>query len=272
MVIYVRQLDAATARALGVVRSMRPADVTAIAPDVATGAAWTRFARDVPLTILTGEGNIRQQIRAHLLERRSHLEDDDFLTLVVPELLKSRSLLEVFRRPGITRLKASMLTVRGVQLLNVPMVRDEIDPAIDETIEPARNHVLVLVSGVHNATLQAIEYAESLHATDIRAISFGLDTAETESLGNLWLEARIPHPLEIEASPFRDIGVSLRDYIRQFHADGVDRMVTVVMPEFVVSKRRHQILHGQTALVVKRHVLFERGVAAVSVPYHLLQS
>ena len=272
MVIYVSQLDAATARALGVVRSMRPADITAIASDAATGAAWTRFAREIPLTVLTGRGNIRRQVRDHLLARRSQLGQDDFLTLVVPELLRSRSLLEVFRRPGITRLKASMLTVPGVQLLNVPMVRDEIDPSIDETIEPARNHVLVLVSGFHNATLQAIEYAESLHATDIRAVSFGLETAETEALGNLWLEARIPHPLEIEAAPFRDIGTSLRDYIRQFHADGIDRMVTVVMPEFVVTKRRHQILHGQTALVVKRHVLFERGVAAVSVPYHLLQS
>lgn len=165
-----------------------------------------------------------------------------------------------------------MLRLRNVQLLNIPMVIDEIDPAVDETIEPARNDVLVLVSGVSNSTLQAIEYAESLHATDIRAISFGLDPEGTEELGNLWLEARIPHPLEIEASPFRDIGLSLRDYIRQLGADGVNRMVTVIMPEFVVKKRRHQILHGQTALVVKRYVLFERGVAAVSVPYHLEQS
>jgi hypothetical protein len=207
-----------------------------------------------------------------LAARRTELDEHDFLTLVVPELLQSRNLIEVFRRPGLTRLKAAMLTAPGVQLLNVPMVVDEIDPSIDETVEPARNHVLVLVSGVHNATLQAIEYAESLHATDIRAISFGLDPERTETLGNLWLEARIPHPLEIEASPFRDIGLSLRDYIRQFDADGVNQVVTVVMPEFVVSKRRHQILHGQTALVVKRHVLFERGVVAVSVPYHLHQS
>jgi hypothetical protein len=41
------------------------------------------------------------------------------------------------------------------------------------------------------------------------------------------------------------------------------------MPEFVVPTRRHQILHGQTALIAKRHLLFERGVVAVSVPYHL---
>ena len=272
MVIYVRQLDAATARAVGVVRSMRPAETTAVTSDAGIGSGWRRMAPDIPLTVLPKRGNIRRRLRDHLTARRQELEAADFLTLVVPELLASRSLFEIFRRPGITRLKAAMLMIRNVQLLNVPMVRDEIDPNVDETIEPARNHVLVLVSGVHNSTLQAIEYAESLHATDIRAISFGLDPENTEALGNLWLDARIPHPLEIEASPFRDIGLSLRDYIRQFGADGVDRMVTVVMPEFVVKKRRHQILHGQTALVVKRYMLFERGVAAVSVPYHLEKS
>ncbi len=272
MVILVRQLDVATARALGVVRSTRPTEVTAVTMDAAIGSGWKRMAPNVPLTVLPGRGNVRKRLRDHLVARRKALDASDFLTLVVPELLASRSLFEIFRRPGITRLKAAMLMIRDVQLLNVPMVRDEIDPNIDETIEPARNHVLVLVSGVHNSTLQAIEYAESLHATDIRAISFGLDPEGTEALGNLWLEARIPHPLEIEASPFRDIGLSLRDYIRQFGADGVNRMVTVVMPEFVVKRRRHQILHGQTALVVKRHVLFERGVAAISVPYHLEQS
>ena len=272
MVLLVQQIDASVARSVGVLRSMRPADIVAVATDPATGAAWKRLAPEVPLEMLAGDGSLRKKLRTYLLDRRTRLNEADFLTLVVPELLKTRSLYEVFRRPGMTRLKAAILRLRNVQLLNIPMVRDEIDPTIDETIEPARNHVLVLVSGVHNSTLQAIQYAESLHATDIRAISFGLDPEGTEDLGNLWLEARIPHPLEIEASPFRDIGLSLREYIRQFRADGVNRMVTVVMPEFIVKKRRHQILHGQTALIVKRYVLFERGVAAVSVPYHLEES
>jgi hypothetical protein len=73
----------------------------------------------------------------------------------------------------------------------------------------------------------------------------------------------------LEESAFRDIGHSLVSYIRHFNADGKDRVVTVVLPEFVVSSFRHQLLHGQTALLVKRHLLFERGVVVASVPYHL---
>jgi hypothetical protein len=46
-------------------------------------------------------------------------------------------------------------------------------------------------------------------------------------------------------------------------------VVTVIIPEFIVAKKRHQILHGQTALIVKRHLLFETGVVVASVPYHV---
>jgi hypothetical protein len=55
---------------------------------------------------------------------------------------------------------------------------------------------------------------------------------------------------------------------RHLEPDGKNRVVTVV-PEFVVSSWRHQLLHGQTALFIKRRLLFEKGVVAVSVPYHL---
>ncbi len=100
-------------------------------------------------------------------------------------------------------------------------------------------------------------------------MSFGLDPVATEALAEEWMHARIQVPLEINESPFRHIGESLASYIEQFRPDGKNRVVTVVLPEFVVEKMRHQFLHGQTALMVKRHLLFERGVVVASVPYHL---
>jgi amino acid transporter len=269
MVILVRRLDASTARAIGYARSIRPATVTAISADSSHHATWMRFAPDVPLEILDPGRSLGSRVRAYLRTRRSDLPTDDFLTLMVPEILESNSLFEIFKKPSIHRLKASLLSVQGVQVLDIPILRSEIDPTFDESQEPARNYVCVLVSRVHNATLQAIEYAETLRPTDIRAISFGLDPEETGTLAEAWLEAGIPHPLEIEASPFRDIGYSLINYVRQFDASGTETVVTVVIPEFVVSKTRHQVLHGQTALIVKRRLLFEPGVVVVSVPYHL---
>jgi hypothetical protein len=208
-------------------------------------------------------------MKSYLRERRKALPPGDFLTIVIPELLERRGLWEILRRPGIHRLKASLLAEPGVQVLDIPILREEVDATADEAREPARHYAVVLVSGVHNATLEAIEYAETLRPIDLRAVSFGLDPGDAERLGDKWMEARVPLPLELEDSPFRDVGVSLTRYVRQFQPDGVNRLVTVVIPEFVVEKTRHQLLHGQTALIVKRHLLFEKGVAVASVPYHL---
>jgi len=218
---------------------------------------------------LNGNGSVVRRLRQHLADRRVTLARDDFLTVIVPEVLKSRSVFEIFRRPGLHRLKAGLLRARDVQVLDIPVVEEDIDPEVEATHEPTRNYAIVLVSGVHNATLQAIEYAETLRATDIRAVSFGLDPERTESLGNDWLEAQIPVPLEIEAAPFRDMGNALVNYLRPFASDGTHRTITIIVPEFVVPTRRHQLLHGQAALIVKRHLLFERGIVVVSVPYHL---
>ena len=270
VVILASKMNAATLRAIGYARLVRPADIWAVAFDRGTADAWETVAPDISVTVLPGQGDRRKRLVSYLRERRAELSDEDFLTLAIPEVLESRSLADVVRRPGLHRLKARFLNEPGVQVLDVPVVREDIDPSVEQSHEPSRNYVCVMVSGLHNATLQAIEYAETLQATDLRAVTFGLDPADAEKLGDDWLAARIPHPLEVEASVFRDIGASLVAYVRQFKPDGIERVVTIVLPEFVVPKRRHQVLHNQTALLVKRRMLFERGVIVVSVPYKLL--
>lgn len=269
MVILVERVDAASARAVGYVRSVRARHASAITFDTANAAAWSRLAPEIPLTILPRSRSLSKDVGAALEKQVSSLPKEDFVTLVIPELLESRGLLEILRRPRVHRLKASLLNLPDVQVLNVPIVREDLDPSRDESNEPGQNIVLVLVSGVHNGSLQALEFAETLRPSDIRAVSFGLDPQATEAIGDEWLRNLVPFPLEIQASPFRDIGESLAAYVRDLRPDGVTRIVTVVLPEFVVPRLRHRVLHGQTALIIKRHLLFEKGVVVASVPYHL---
>ena len=267
MVILVTRVDAAAARAVGYARAARVADVTAITLDPSIQSPWRRLAPEVPIQVLTSQG--RSAILGHLRRRRADLPPDDFLTVITTEVLPSSSILSVIRHPWIHRLKARLVREPGVQVMDIPIVQEHIDTSVDQAREPSRNHVIVLLSGLHNASLQAVEYAETLRPTDLRALSFGLDPEETERLGNRWLEAGVPHPLEMEESPYRDLGTSVKEYVARFSPNGTDRVVTIVIPEFVVKKRRHQLLHGQTALIVKRRMLFESGVVVVSVPYHL---
>ena len=269
MVILVTRIDAAFARAIGYARSVRPSTLVAVATDPAMLAACKRMAPDIEVESLEGRGRLRPRLKTYIDGRRKGLSEDDFLTVVIPEVLATESILEVVRRPELHRLKGWLLNERGVEVMDIPIVKEQIDPQVDQAHEPARNFAVVLVSNVHNATLQAIEFAETLRPTDIRALSFGLDPAQTEKLGDDWLDAAIPIPLEIHDSPFREIGRSLIDYIGPFGADGLNTVVTVILPEFVTDKKRHRVLHGQTALIVKRHLLFQPGVVTVSVPYHL---
>ncbi len=269
VVILVERVDAATAHAVGYIRAIRPRRVTAVTFDEAIATQFKRIASEMPITVLPRKGSTVEAIKAFLEDRRRKLPPEDFYSLVIPEQLKHRSLWELLRRPQIHRLKASFLGEQGVQIVDIPIVHDDLDQSRDGTQEPARNYVVVLVSGVHNATLQAIEYAETLNPTDLRAVSFGLDLDETDKLARQWMEYKIPIPLELEDSPYRDIGQSLVSYIKRFHPDGSSRVVTVILPEFVLGKMRHNFLHGQTALLVKRHLLFEKGVVVASVPYHL---
>ena len=266
-IILVRRVDAAAARAVGYARFTRSADISAVTFDAANQSAWYRLAPDIPLETLPTQTH--DVLLTYLRERRASLPRNDFLTVMTPEVLVSAGWYEIIRRPGLHRLKAKLVKEPEFQVLDIPVLATDSDSRADEAHEPARNHVVVLISAVHNAVLEAIEYAETLRPTDIRAVSFGLDPEETERLGDQWLEARVPHPLEIEESPYRDLGESVTDYIRRLAPDGVHRVVTVVIPEFIVSKKRHQVLHGHTALIVKRRLLFEKGVVVVSVPYHL---
>jgi len=148
------------------------------------------------------------------------------------------------------------------------VLKEEITGGIDEERHvPEEHHVIVLLSGVHNATLQAIEYAETLQGTDLKGLNIAFDDARIDALRDEWAAAGIPHELEVQVSPYRNLGTTVTEHVRRYDADGRESVVTLVLPEYIVEKRHHQLLHNQTALIVKGRMLLEPGVVVVSVPY-----
>jgi amino acid transporter len=269
LVILANAIDSSVVRAISYAGDFRVSDVTAVTFEEQVMAPWRAYVPDIPISLLGGSGSRVARLQSELRRRRRQLPDEDFLTLVTPEILSSRGALQLLRHPFVPRVKAALLFEPGVAVMDVPVVREHVDPAAPETREPIRNDVLVLVNAVSNVTLQALAFAQTLNATSIRGMHFSLGMDGGETVGNQWLEAELPYPLEIEDSPFRSLGRSLIHYVRNLAPDGVERVVTIVLPEFVVPTRRHQVLHGQTALLIKRYLLFERGVVVASVPYRL---
>ena len=139
---------------------------------------------------------------------------------------------------------------------------------MEHPLEPGRSSVLIPVSGVHDATARAVAYARSLKPAEIEAVFFAADPEETDRIIEEWTARSMAVPLALVDAPFRDIGPPLLAEIRR-RTEQEDRIVTVVLPEFVVGHWWEHVLHNQTGLYIKRLLLLEPGVVVASVPYHL---
>ena len=126
----------------------------------------------------------------------------------------------------------------------------------------------VFVGSVNDATVRAVNYARSLGAQETRAIYFDLDPDAAHRIEEQWFDARLGIPLDVVEAPFRDLTGPMLEEVRRF-TSRPKTVVNVVIPEFIVRKRRHLLLHNQNALFVKRLFLFEERALLTSVPYPL---
>jgi amino acid transporter len=133
---------------------------------------------------------------------------------------------------------------------------------------PQHSTVLVPISGVHRAALQAVGYARSLSG-DVRAVFVDIDVAATDRVRADWEKWGGGTRLDVLPSPYRSLMEPLLEYIDQCQAANPRDYVTVILPEFVPARWWQHLLHNQTALLIKGALLFRARVVVTSVPFHL---
>jgi amino acid transporter len=138
---------------------------------------------------------------------------------------------------------------------------------VDE-LPPARHQVLVLVGDVHRGVLGAIRYARSLSAT-ARGVYIETDPTHRTRVEERWHKWVDGMPLVVLQSPYRSVVGPLLEYVDRLQQQGPDMLITIVLPEFLPARWWQQLLHNQTALLIKGALLFRRGLVVVDVPYHL---
>jgi amino acid transporter len=132
------------------------------------------------------------------------------------------------------------------------------------------NHtVVVLVGSVHRGVLEALAYARSLNPNHLVAVHVSSDEEDQADIERVWEEFGIEIPLEIVYSPYRELTRPVLRYIDELDARYENDVVTVLLPEFVVSHWWGNLLHGQSALLLKGRLLFRKGTVVTSLPYHL---
>jgi amino acid transporter len=272
VVLVLTDVDAAASEALGYIRSFRPAEVRTVyvgpRPAAEVQILWDGLARS-PTRVEFPEGDDRVDAVIDYI-RRLPREPGDFVTVVIPELFRRRSLLHAIRRPVTFRLKVRLLSEPQVVVTDVPVLseRGQLVGVDARPLPPERTSVLVFISGVHDAAMRALNYAKSLRGAETRAIYVALDPAEARDVPERWVAAGINVQLDIVDAPFRDLGPPVLEEVRRVTRDP-EAIAAVILPEFVVSKWWHGILHNQRALFIKRQLLFEPRVILSSVPYPL---
>ena len=220
------------------------------------------------MTLPDGGGDLFHRVRDFV--RSIDRAPDDFVTVVVPEVVRESLFSYVLRKRELIRLKGRLLREPNVVVTDVPVVVTERGPqGVDaKPLIPNRTVTLVFVASVNDVTVRAVNYAQTLAAAETRAIYFDLDPDEARRIETRWWDARMPIPLDVVEASFRDLATPMLDEIRR-HTRRADTVVNVVIPEFVVRKRRHLLLHNQNALFIKRLLLFEERAVLTSVPFVL---
>jgi amino acid transporter len=272
-VLIVRDLGPGTAKAVGYVRALRPEHLIPVFvgdPGVFESAAerWAGYAPRLGALQRWDVDGTRPipALRARLRALRKDTEG--FVTVVVAEELTSRSLLRHLSDRWGFWLKLRLFFEVGIVVADVTLLPEERTRTETLRVEPNRHVVLIPVSSVHAAAVRAASYALSLEAAEVQALFFSTDRGDEAEIGSAWIDGRMGIPLSIVDAPFRDLTQPMLEEVRR-HTARAGTIVSVVLPEVVVSHWWEQLLHSQSALFFKRLLLFEPGVVVVSVPLHV---
>ncbi|NOZ49173.1 MAG: APC family permease [Chloroflexi bacterium] len=132
--------------------------------------------------------------------------------------------------------------------------------------------VIIPMGDIHRGTLRAIRYAKQF-SPNIRAISIVTSPEQKERLLRRW--NRFPDvtdscELNIIDYDYRDILTPLVDYIAHVTREEFPgEIVTVIVPEFIPGSFWANLLHNQTANILRMRLRGYEDVAVVDVPYHL---
>jgi len=133
-----------------------------------------------------------------------------------------------------------------------------------------RTHtVVVLVGNLHRGVLDAIAYARTLAPDRLIAVSVVRDEDEQRSITRQFEEHGLPVELRTIYSPYRELTAPIMRFIDEIDEDWPDDIITVVVPEFVLSHWWEQLLHNQSALLLRARLRLRPNTVVTSVPTHV---
>jgi len=122
---------------------------------------------------------------------------------------------------------------------------------------------------VHRGSLSALTYARTL-SDDVTAVHVSIEPGESAKVREKWAYYGEGIRLVILDSPYRLFVEPLMDYIQTLLSlRHPNEMITVVLPQFIPMHWWENLLHNQSALLLRFSLLFKPGIVIIEVPYQV---
>jgi hypothetical protein len=126
--------------------------------------------------------------------------------------------------------------------------------------------VVIPISTVSLLTEQAVSAGLSLGETVV-AVAVAGDDEEAEKIKDDWDDWPSGVSIEVLIDPHRSLIRSVLRYIRSIEDEGV--IITVLIPEIIPRKRRHEILHNQRGRILATVLKSRTNAIVATMPFRI---
>ncbi len=205
----------------------------------------TRQGRWRARIALNGTGAVMTAVATVVFLTSKFLEGAWVVTIIIPLLMVMFARTEGYYRRVAKELKLGRTPP-------VPRKRESI--------------VVVPASTVSLLTEHAVSAALSLGETVV-AVAVAGDEEECDRIKRDWDDWDPGIPIEVLLDPHRSL---VRSVVRYIHAiDAGEATITVLIPEIIPSKRRHEILHNQRGRLLEEVLKARCSVVVATLPFRI---
>jgi len=138
-----------------------------------------------------------------------------------------------------------------------------------DLVEVVHHTVVVLVSRPTKVVAHAVRYAQAMRPDHLFAVTVLHEGRTREEAEGEWAASGLDIPIEVLDDPYRDVTSVIEEFLDDADARWAGDTLTVVIPEFVVTRWWENVLHNQSALALKARLLYRPDTVVTSVPFQV---
>ena len=125
------------------------------------------------------------------------------------------------------------------------------------------------VESVNQSSLRALRYASTI-SDNVTAFTIAINEESGRKIRDAYEKLNTDIPLIVRYSPFRKVVEPLLKFIESAEYDYQEgEIITVILPQFILKKWWHRILHNRTRIFVERELLRHKHIVVSTIPLQM---